>query len=198
MKLEIKQREETPELKKILIYGEDGTGKSTFAKLYCEKHNLKPICIDIDDTNWSGVEYVTINQKGDMSTYTSLKNTITAITNTNEYDTIIYDGTSSSFELLTSTAKGLKKYADRSERFYTLLRQLLTSNKHIIFIGQIDMKVIYNEDCQSPKPIIKLNSLVNEKYLTIREGDKFSIVCEKNRGNNNIKEGDKINITTEL
>ena len=34
--------------KKILVYGNDGTGKSTFAAEYCKEHGLNPIVIDID------------------------------------------------------------------------------------------------------------------------------------------------------
>lgn len=182
MKLEIKKRGETPQLKKVLIYGEDGSGKSTFAEKYCKENNLTPICIDIDDTNYTNVDYITINQEGDMKTFTNLKHIIKEIATGEEYDTIIFDGVTSELELLTSKANGLKKYADRSERFYYLLRKLQASGKNLIFIGQIDMKVIYTDEYQSPKPIIKINSIVNEKYRTIKEGNNFRVVCEKDRG----------------
>ena len=40
------------------------------------------------------------------------------------------------------------------------------SGKNIIWIGQADMEVIYNDDHQSNKQVIKINSIVNEKYHT--------------------------------
>lgn len=182
MKLNIKKRTTGPQLKKVIIYGEDGSGKSTYADRYCKENHLKPICIDIDDTNYTDVDRVNINQKSDMTLFTSLKNTIQAIVESADYDTIIIDGIGTVFDGLTSDAKGIKKYADRAERFNYLLRKFMASNKNLIFIGQIDMKIIYNEEHQTPKSIIKLNSLVNERYCTIREGNKFSVECEKYRG----------------
>ena len=39
--------------KKVMIYGNDGTGKSTFAETYCNKNGLNRVVIDIDDTNFT-------------------------------------------------------------------------------------------------------------------------------------------------
>ena len=41
------------DLKKVLIYGLDGSGKSTFAEQYCNDNNLNAIVIDVDDTNYT-------------------------------------------------------------------------------------------------------------------------------------------------
>ena len=156
------------DLKKVMIYGNDGTGKSTFAETYCENNGLKPICIDIDDTNYTSVPIVELDLSNDVNTYRYVKDTILKIKQTDEFDTIIIDGVTSLLEGLVSKAKGLKKYSDRAERFQEILRLLQSSGKHLIFIGQADMEVIYTEEYQSNKMVIKINSLVNEKYHCIK------------------------------
>jgi hypothetical protein len=57
-------------------------------------------------------------------------------------------------------------YSDRSKRWNDILRALLVSKKNIIFVGQIDMELIFTPDAQSSKAVIKVNSMVNEKYYT--------------------------------
>ena len=166
MVLKIKDRKSEPSLKKILIYGMDGSGKSTFAEQYCNEHDLHPICIDIDDTNYTDVPIVEINLSSDLTTYNSVKNVINEVAKTNDYDTIILDGVTSLLELLTSKAKGMAAYSDRSKRWNDILRALGASKKNIIFVGQIDMELIYTPDAQSSKAVIKVNSMVNEKYYT--------------------------------
>lgn len=165
MVLKLKNRAKEPNLKKVLIYGMDGSGKSTFAEQYCNEHGLKPICIDIDDTNYTNVPIVEINLTTDLTTYNSIKETIKEITKS-EYDTIILDGVTSLLEMLTSKAKGMAAYSDRSKRWNDILRNLVSSKKNLIFIGQIDMKLVFNDDSQSSKAVIKVNSMVNEKYYT--------------------------------
>lgn len=184
-KLKIRTRSEEEIIRKVLIFGEDGTGKSEFATKYCKQHHLKPVCIDIDDTNYSGVDIVDINQSTDITTFKTMNDTIRAI-QMSDYDTIILDGVSSLLELLTSKSKGLSKYSDRAQRFHEILRNLISSRLNLIFIGQIDMTVVYNEEHQSSKPIIKVNSIVNEKYRTKKEGDKFTVDCLKYRGNSDM------------
>ena len=84
--------------------------------------------------------------------------------------------------MLVSKANGLKKYADRSERFTKILRLLQTSQKNIIWIGQADMAVIYNDDHQSNKIVIKINSIVNEKYhCYVDNKGKYDVETEKIR-----------------
>ena len=163
MALRLKNRAKEPNLKKVLIYGMDGSGKSTFAEQYCNEHGLNPICIDIDDTNYTNVPIVEINLTTDLTTYNSIKEVIKEITKS-EYDTIILDGVTSLLELLTSKAKGMAAYSDRSKRWNDILRALLISRKNIIFVGQIDMELIFTPDAQSSKAVIKVNSMVNEKY----------------------------------
>ena len=157
-------------LKKVMVYGLDGSGKSTFASNYCKEHNLNPVVIDIDDTNrtalFSEGRVLQLDLKTDIQTFRNIKKAIEEIKPT-EFDTIIIDGVTSLLEMLTSDAKGLAKYSDRASRFNKILQALLDSGKNIIFIGQIDMEVIFSEEFQSPKAVIKVNSLVNEKYLCI-------------------------------
>lgn len=157
------------ELKKVLIYGKDGTGKSTFASNYCKEHNLSPVVIDIDDTNrtalYSEGRVLQLPLKNSLQTFNNVRDAVDEIARTDEFDTIILDGVTSLLEMLVSDAKGLAKYSDRSTRFQKIIQSLLGSGKNLIFIGQADMEVIYNEEFQSSKVVIKVNSLVNEKYL---------------------------------
>ena len=180
MVLKFKQRG-VNDLKKVLVYGADGSGKSTFAENYCNENNLSPVVIDIDDTNYTNLPIVDLDLSSDMVAFRGIIKTIKEISKTSNFDTIILDGVTSLLEILTSKAKGIKRYADRAERFNAILNELLSSGKNIIFIGQIDMKVIHNEEFQSPKPIVKINSIVNEKYLCIKEKNNFTYEIEKYR-----------------
>ena len=172
-------------LKKVMVYGLDGSGKSTFATNYCKENCLNPVVIDIEDTNrtslFSEGRVLDIRMKTDLQTFNNVKKTIEEIRET-DFDTIIIDGVTSLLEMLTSNAKGLAKYSDRASRFGKILQALLDSGKNLIFIGQIDMEVIFTEDFQSPKAVIKVNSLVNEKYLCyVDEKGNFTYEVKKFR-----------------
>ena len=168
--------------KKVLIYGNDGTGKSTYAEKYCKEHDLKAVCIDIDDTNYTNIPLVEIDTRTDVTTFNSICQVLELITADERFDTIIIDGVTSLIEMLVSKANGLKKYSDRSERFTKILRLVQMSGKNIIWIGQADMKVIYSEDHQSNKIVIKINSIVNEKYhCFISKNGKYDVETEKIR-----------------
>ena len=170
------------DLKKVMIYGNDGTGKSTFAETYCEKNGLKPIVIDVDDTNYTNLPIVEVDLSSDLKAYKFVKNIVNEVVQSGEFDTIILDGVTSYLEMLVSKANGLKKYSDRAERFQDVLRCLLTSGMNLIFIGQADMKVIYNDDHQSNKIVIKINSIVNEKYhCYIAKNGAYEVETEKIR-----------------
>ena len=168
--------------KKILIYGNDGTGKSTFAAEYCRQHGLKPIVIDIDDTNYTDCDIVDLTLVSDIKTFNNVKACIEEISRTDKYDTIILDGVSSLIEMLVSKDPGIKKYEVRNDRFKQILKAIRKSGKHIIFIGQADLRVVCNEDFQSNKLIIKVNSIVNEKYHCFIDDDgKYGYEVEKFR-----------------
>ena len=167
--------------KKVLIYGNDGTGKSTYAETYCKDNDLKAVCIDIDDTNFTSIPLVEIDTRTDITTFNSICQVIDLISEDDRFDTIIVDGVTSLIEMLVSKANGLKKYSDRSERFTKILRKIQASGKNIIWIGQADMKVIYNDEHQSNKIIIKINSIVNEKYHCLINKGKYEVETEKIR-----------------
>ena len=167
--------------KKVLIYGNDGTGKSTYAETYCKDNDLKAICIDIDDTNFTSIPLVEIDTRTDITTFNSICQVIDLISEDDRFDTIIVDGVTSLIEMLVSKANGLKKYSDRSERFTKILRKIQASGKNIIWIGQADMKVIYNDEHQSNKIVIKINSIVNEKYHCLINKGKYEVETEKIR-----------------
>ncbi|MBP5421756.1 MAG: AAA family ATPase [Paludibacteraceae bacterium] len=168
--------------KRIMIYGNDGTGKSTYAEKYCKEHNLKPVCIDVDDTNYTSVPLVEIDTRSDLTTFNSICQVVDLIAADERFDTIIIDGVTSLIEMLVSKANGLKKYSDRSERFTKILRKIQASGKNVIWIGQADMKVIYTEDHQSNKIVIKINSIVNEKYhCYIDNKGNYEVETEKIR-----------------
>ena len=168
--------------KKVLIYGNDGTGKSTYAETYCKTNGLSPVCIDVDDTNYTSVPLVEIDTRTDITTFNSICQVIELISTDDRFDTIIVDGVTSLIEMLVSKANGLKKYSDRSERFTKILRLIQSSGKNIIWIGQADMRVIYNDDHQSNKIVIKINSIVNEKYhCYIDNKGNYEVETEKIR-----------------
>ena len=167
--------------KKVLIYGNDGTGKSTYAEQYCKDNKLSAVCIDIDDTNFTNIPLVEIDTRTDITTFNSICQVIDLISEDDRFDTIIVDGVTSLIEMLVSKANGLKKYSDRSERFTKILRKIQASGKNIIWIGQADMKVIYNDEHQSNKIVIKINSIVNEKYHCLINKGKYEVETEKIR-----------------
>ena len=167
--------------KKVLIYGNDGTGKSTYAEQYCKDNGLTAVCIDIDDTNFTSIPLVEIDTRTDITTFNSICQVIDLISEDDRFDTIIVDGVTSLIEMLVSKANGLKKYSDRSERFTKILRKIQASGKNIIWIGQADMKVIYNDEHQSNKIVIKINSIVNEKYHCLINKGKYEVETEKIR-----------------
>ena len=169
--------------KKVMIYGNDGTGKSTFAETYSKKHGLNPVVIDIDDTNFTNLPIVELTfEDNNKRNWLKIRDIFKKVCLTDDFDTIIIDGVTSLLEMLVSDANGLKAYKDRSDRFNELLLLLQRSNKNIIYIGQADMQVIYSEDHQSNKSVIKVNSIVNEKYhCIIDEKGKFKVTTEKFR-----------------
>lgn len=182
------------DLKKVMIYGQDGTGKSTFAAEYCYENNLSPVVIDVDDTNYTDLPILDLNFRTDIQTFNGIRGAIDEISKSDDFDTIILDGVTSLLEMLVSNAKGLAKYSDRAMRFQKILQALLSSGKHLIFIGQIDMQVIFTEEAQSSKMVIKVNSIVNEKYLCERnDKGEFTHKVIKYRTLENSKSPSRVN-----
>ena len=65
--------------KKVMIYGNDGTGKSTFAETYCNQHGLNPIVIDVDDTNYTSLPIVEVDLSSDLKAYKFVKNIVNEV-----------------------------------------------------------------------------------------------------------------------
>lgn len=190
--LKLKKRDNSKVLKKVLIYGLPGHGKSTFASRYCKKNNLKPVVLDIDDTNFTGDAIVDLDLRTDLKTFNNVLNTIKSIKNS-DFDTIIIDGLGSLLEDLVSSSKGQSKYSDRSERFKKIFKELKNSDCNLIFIGQEDCNMGSYTDSVPNKSIILVNSIVNEIYYCVKEGenfkqtkDKFRTELDENKG---VKDG---------
>ena len=66
--------------KRVMIYGNDGTGKSTYAEKYCKDNGLSPVCIDVDDTNYTNIPLVEIDTRTDITTFNSICQVIELIT----------------------------------------------------------------------------------------------------------------------
>ncbi|GLI12369.1 hypothetical protein MARBORIA2_14590 [Methanobrevibacter arboriphilus] len=181
----LKLKKRGDDLKKVLVYGLDGSGKSTFAETYCKDNKLNPVVIDVDDTNYTDLDLMDLDLSSDIIAYNNMKKVILEIKNS-DYDTIVLDGVSSLIELLTPSSDkkdlGMRAYKIRADRFSSVLQKLLKTGKNLIFIGQIDMEVIYNDENQSNKPVLKINSIVNEKYKCFCEKGSFKTETMKFRG----------------
>ena len=152
--------------KKVLIYGPDGSGKSTYAEKYCKKNGLKPVVLDIEDTNYTELPMLTeFDMSSDVKSYRGLKETITSIKESDEFDTIIIDGVDSIIESFISDSNGLKAYSDRTKTFLRFMRDCTMSDKNLIFIGQSPVDINWYKGDENPnKCIIKLYAIVNENY----------------------------------
>ena len=166
--------------KKVLIYGADGSGKSTFAETYCNKHGLNPVVLDIEDTNYTDLPMLSeFDLSTDKKAYLFMKQVLNEIEEM-DFDTIIIDGVDSLIESFISSAAGLKCYADRSKTFIRFIKDCLKTGKNLIFIGQspVDLDYYKGTDTKPNSCIVKLNAMVNEKY---RIGDKYKAETVKYR-----------------
>jgi len=166
--------------KKVLIYGQDGSGKSTYAKKYCEENGLNPVVLDIEDTNYTDLPMLNeFDLSTDVKAYRFMNRVLTEIEAT-EFDTIIIDGVDSLIESFISNANGMKCYADRSKTFLKFIKDCLKTNRNLIFVGQspVDLDYYKGTDTKPNACIVKLNAMVNEKY---RIGDKYKVETVKYR-----------------
>lgn len=166
--------------KKVLIYGDDGSGKSTYAESYCKEHGLNPVVLDLEDTNYTSLPMLnTFDLSTDVKAYRFMKQVLNEIEAT-DFDTIIIDGVDSLIESFISNANGLKCYADRSKTFNRFIKDCLATGKNLIFVGQapVDLDYYKGSDSKPNSCIVKLNAMVNEKY---RLGDKFQVETVKYR-----------------
>lgn len=184
---------------KTLFCGVDGSGKSTGAKIYCESRGLKPVCIDFDDTNYTGVPRVNIgswkvtkrSHKGAEKVLTpesvikGIIDTIHGVEKSEIYTALIIDGVGTLNNLLLPEGKESQRtYLIRTQNFKKIWRVLLESNIHIIFIGQKDL--IVKEDEDSSKFAEMINNMINFRFNCYHTGEGFSnedftYVCTKTR-----------------
>lgn len=158
MTLKLKTRKSMP--KKVLIYGMDGTGKSTFAEQYCEQNNLNPVCLDVDDTNFTNVPSIEFERSSHLKVKEQVLEFIKDVKESDDFDTIIIDGISSLLLLLVSNSKGISKYGDRTNALNKIINELARSRLNFILVGQIDMTI--SEEVSTA--VVNINSIVNEKY----------------------------------
>lgn len=159
MMLKIKQRKSIP--KKVLIYGLDGSGKSTFAEQYCKDNNLNAVCLDVDDTNFTSVPLVEFDRTNHLKVKQQVLDFIADVKASDDFDTIIIDGVSSLLNLLVSDGRGLNKYGDRTVALNKIINELARSRQNFILVGQIDLDTAKDDVSVA---VVNVNSIVNEKY----------------------------------
>lgn len=158
MTLKLKTRTSMP--KKVLIYGMDGTGKSTFAEQYCKENNLHPVCLDVDDTNFTNIPCIEFERSTHLKVKEQVLQFIKDVQASDDFDTIVIDGISSLLLLLVSNSKGISKYGDRTNALNKIINELARSRLNFILVGQIDMTI--SEEVSTA--VVNINSIVNEKY----------------------------------
>lgn len=176
MVLKFKKRQTIP--KKVLVYGLDGSGKSTFAADYCVKHNLNAVCLDVDDTNFTQIPLVEFERSNHIKVKDQILAFIDDVKNS-EYDTVILDGVSSLLNLLVSNSKGLKMYGDRTVALNKIINELARSKLNFILVGQIDLETENREDLSTA--VVNINSIVNEKYYCYKEKGQYLFEVKKLR-----------------
>ncbi len=168
--------------RKILINGLTGTGKSTVAKSYCDKHKLNAVVFDIDDTNFAMSDRV-IDIDYSLNA-NALTNEIVGMIKSipKDYDTIIVDGIDTlNDSLAPMEVEGQLAYKKRADNFKRILNELKSSGKNIILIGQQAM-VMVDETKDYPKPVQQVNNLVNFTYRCYKdEKGNYCTECLKYR-----------------
>lgn len=181
--MNIKKRSNEPSLKKILIGGRDGSGKSTFAYEYCRKNNLNEVVVDIEDTNFT--DSPLINDLDIGNDRKALKNIDMVLNDIKKegYDCFVLDGVDVFIEALISNAQGLKAYSDRSKNFSKFVKMLRKSGLNFILIGQAPILLDWYEgtDENPNKPIVRCNAMANEVYKCVKTNGKFEVETLKCR-----------------
>lgn len=181
--MNIKKRKDGNNLEKVLIFGEDGSYKSSFAEKYCVKKGLNPIVLDFDKTNWTNLDIIDdFDLSNDRRAFKGINTALDEISKL-EYDTIIMDGITTVIESFIGSGQGMSAYSSRSKLFYKLIHKLQGMNKHLIFIGQEDADLDFYKENESPsKVIIRLNAICNRKFRCSKVGaNKFNVECIKDR-----------------
>jgi len=178
MSIKLKNRKTIP--RKVLFYGKDGTGKSTQACRYCESKGLKPIVVDVDETNFTSCDVIDIDLSNPVKAYTNMLQAIADVKASEDYDTIIIDGITSWISYITPKKDPFM--ATRNARFNEFAKELRNSKLNVVLVGQVDM---YVEDPgkeeKNNKMVVFLNGWVNEKYYCSKDKSGFHCVSEKKR-----------------
>lgn len=174
---------EEDNLKTVMVHGETGSGKSTYVQQYCEENNLKPVCIDLANTNRTGVPRVKVELDNHIRAFRSINKVIQEVSTSGEFDTVIIDGYTRLEYDFEGTGNGMLKWAERAKCFKDLEKALRDSKVNWIITGQPDLRAREqtDESNESKKYIISINELVNEQYHCTREGNRYFVECEKNR-----------------
>ena len=178
MAIVLKNRKKVP--LKVLFYGKDGTGKSTQACNYCRAKGLKPIVVDVDETNFTACDVIDVDLSNPLKAYTNLLEVIEEVKASEDYDTLIIDGITSWIQMMTPKKDPF--YATRTSRFNDVMKELRNSRLNVILVGQVDL---YVEDPgkeeKNNKMVVYLNGWVNEKYYCSKEKGKYHCISEKKR-----------------
>lgn len=176
--MNIVKRNEIVSLKKVLIYGEDKTGKSTFAEKYCKEKGLNPVVVDLENTNFTDLPLILdVDLSSDVKAYRQMKKIIHDVQES-DYDTIIIDGVDSLIEGFISESNGIKAYSDRSKTFAKFIRDLDKSKLNVIFVGQAPLDFDWYKGDENPnKCVVRTNARVNEKYKCFKtEKGEFEVL----------------------
>lgn len=191
MALKFKDRTSPENKNRIHICGLTGHGKSTFADEYCKQVGLNPIVIDIDDTNYvtpANPDVLFIGN--DRQVFDKICKLIDEINKT-DYNTIIYDGFESSMDKITPKMKERNPFWHlnvRKQRCEIIMNKLLNSGKHLIFIGQLDSKIVDNPEEKPSYPIKTMNNCVNVSYFCyVNKDGEFLYDIMKNRFGKQLK-----------
>lgn len=191
MVLKFKDRNSPKNKIRVHVCGLTGHGKSTFAEEYCKQVGLNPIVIDIDDTNYSTPANPDVYFIGnDRQVFEKICKLIDEINRT-DYNTIIYDGFDSSMEKITPKMKERNPFWHlnvRKQRCEIIMNKLLNSGKHLIFIGQLDSKIVDNPEEKPSYPIKTMNNCVNVSYFCyVNKDGEFLYDIMKNRFGDQLK-----------
>lgn len=182
--LNIKSRKNENSIKKILVGGRDGSGKSTFAYEYCRKNNLNEVVVDIEDTNFTNSPLINDFDIGnDRKALRNMEMLLNDIKK-DGYDCLVLDGVDVYIEALVSNAPGLKAYSDRAKNFNKFVKMLRESGLNFILIGQAPILLeFYDGVDENPnKPVVRCNAMCNEVYKCVKTNDgKFDVETLKYR-----------------
>lgn len=179
----IELRDDTKIQRKVMFIGKDGSGKSTQAQRYCDSKNLKPICLDFDETNiGTGTPVIKLRYTNHLTCKKAILNAIDDIKKDPDYDTVILDNVGTMIDDLSASRETDPFMNAATDAFKEIMKKIKKSRLNVIFITQIDFYIEEpgKREEKNNKKAVMLNALVNEKYYCYREGtnpDNYSYHC---------------------